>query len=77
MYLIKEKVGNQQGKQKVIIDTDGGVDDATALLLAVADPYIEILAITTVTGNTHLRQVNINVLRTLKVVKAKVRRYFI
>jgi purine nucleosidase len=39
------------GKLPVIIDCDPGVDDAIALLLALASPELEILAITTVSGN--------------------------
>jgi purine nucleosidase/pyrimidine-specific ribonucleoside hydrolase len=35
----------------VIIDTDPGIDDALALLLAFNSPELEILAITTVSGN--------------------------
>jgi purine nucleosidase len=36
---------------KIIIDCDPGVDDAIALLLALASPEIEVLAVTTVAGN--------------------------
>jgi purine nucleosidase len=37
--------------QKVILDMDPGVDDALAIFLAMNSPEIEVLAITTVTGN--------------------------
>ncbi|MFQ6029927.1 MAG: nucleoside hydrolase, partial [Dehalococcoidia bacterium] len=40
---------NQQ--RKVIIDTDPGVDDAIAILLALASPDLEILGLTSVGGN--------------------------
>ena len=35
----------------IIIDTDPGQDDAIALLLALASPEVEVLAVTTVAGN--------------------------
>lgn len=47
----------------VIIDTDPGVDDAVALLLAAASPELELLAITTVFGNVELETVTDNALR--------------
>lgn len=37
--------------EKVIIDTDPGIDDAIAILLALGDSRIEVLALTTVFGN--------------------------
>jgi len=39
-------------KHKVIIDTDPGVDDAMAIAYALAHPDIDLLALTTVFGNT-------------------------
>jgi inosine-uridine nucleoside N-ribohydrolase len=36
---------------KILIDTDPGVDDAMALLLAVASPELNIIGVTTVFGN--------------------------
>lgn len=39
-------------KQKVIIDTDPGHDDALAIMLAVKSEQLDIQAITTVAGNT-------------------------
>lgn len=62
----------RSGKMKVIIDTDGGVDDAMALLMAVASTELQILAITTTAGNTDLEQVNANVHRTLDVASITV-----
>ena len=41
-------------KQKLIIDTDPGQDDAVAMLLAFASPELEVLGITTVAGNVSL-----------------------
>lgn len=50
---------------KMIVDIDTGVDDAHALMLALADDRVEILAITCVSGNTTLDNVIINTLRVL------------
>jgi purine nucleosidase len=50
---------------RVLIDTDCGVDDAVALLIALASPEIEILGVTTVSGNVGVGQVTDNVLRLL------------
>ncbi len=57
---------------KLIIDTDAGVDDAQAIMLALADPAVEVLAITTLTGNVHIRQVNPNVLTILEIMNRDV-----
>ena len=38
-------------KTRIIIDTDPGVDDALAILLALASPEIQLEALTTVHGN--------------------------
>lgn len=46
---------------KMVIDTDAGVDDAQAILLALTNPDVVVEAITTVTGNTHVTQVVSNV----------------
>ena len=37
--------------QKIIIDTDPGIDDAMAIFLAGLDPRIELMALTTIFGN--------------------------
>lgn len=52
--------------QKWIIDTDAGIDDAMALLVALAS-NVEIVAITTVAGNTTERNVYRNVLEILRI----------
>ena len=53
---------------KLIIDTDAGVDDAQAIMLALTQADVEVLAITTLTGNVHIRQVNPNVLTILEIM---------
>ncbi|KLK91302.1 nucleoside hydrolase [Microvirga vignae] len=40
--------------QRIIIDTDPGVDDAAAILLALASPELEVLGISVVGGNVPL-----------------------
>jgi purine nucleosidase len=40
--------------RKIIIDTDPGQDDAAAIMLALASPELEVLAITAVAGNVPL-----------------------
>ncbi|HWV41050.1 nucleoside hydrolase, partial [Pseudorhodoplanes sp.] len=42
-------------RQKIIIDTDPGQDDAVAILLALASPELDVLGITAVAGNVPLR----------------------
>lgn len=53
--------------KKLIIDLDVGVDDAQALMVALADPDVQILGITCCFGNTPLENVLKNTLRVLKV----------
>lgn len=50
---------------KVIYDTDPGIDDAMALLLALSSPEIEIIGLTTVFGNTHVEGTTRNALNLL------------
>lgn len=50
----------------VIMDVDTGVDDALALLYAVASPEIDLLAVTCVNGNVPLRMVVRNTLAVLE-----------
>ncbi|RYE64298.1 MAG: nucleoside hydrolase, partial [Oxalobacteraceae bacterium] len=40
--------------QKIIIDADPGLDDAAAILMALASPELEVLGITVVAGNVCL-----------------------
>ena len=46
--------------RKFIIDTDTGSDDASAIMMAVASPDVEILGITTLAGNISLEQATKN-----------------
>src|SRR5258708_5661543 len=49
----------------VVIDTDGGVDDAVALWWAATNPDIDLLAVTVVWGNVSLAVASDAVLRVL------------
>jgi purine nucleosidase len=52
-------------RRAVIIDTDGGVDDAAALWWALLEPTLEVVAITIVWGNVGVDIAATNVLRIL------------
>ena len=60
-----------QGR-KIIIDCDPGVDDATALVLAMNYPGFDILGITTVFGNAYLEQTTKNALTTVELSKRNI-----
>lgn len=47
---------NAQSPQRVIIDTDPGVDDAMAILLALNSPELKVEALTVVPGNVEAKQ---------------------
>jgi purine nucleosidase len=53
---------------ELIIDTDAGIDDAQAILLALGQPDVRVAAITTLSGNVHVDKVTRNVLTTLEAV---------
>jgi purine nucleosidase len=46
--------------QNLIIDTDAGVDDAIAIMMALVHPHTQIAAITTVNGNVDVDKVTVN-----------------
>ena len=50
---------------KIIFDTDPGVDDAMALLLALRSPEIDVVGVTTVFGNTNVESTTVNALNLL------------
>ena len=47
--------------QKLIIDTDPGIDDAFALTLAMLEPKLDVQVITATSGNVNSRQSTRNV----------------
>jgi inosine-uridine nucleoside N-ribohydrolase len=56
--------------QKIIIDTDPGIDDAMAIQLAFAHPGVEVLGLTTVFGNVHVDKATRNALRLIELAGA-------
>ncbi|MBI3586254.1 MAG: nucleoside hydrolase [Ignavibacteriales bacterium] len=55
----------------VLIDTDTGVDDALALIVALHSPELSVKAITTVAGNVEVQKCTRNVLLLLELLKVK------
>ena len=53
---------------RVIIDTDPGIDDALALLLALQSPELEIVAVTTVSGNVPVNTATRNIFTVLSLL---------
>ncbi len=53
--------------RKMIIDTDTASDDAVALMMALMNPDIDVLAITIVAGNVPLQQASINARYTVRL----------
>jgi len=52
--------------KEIIIDCDPGVDDATAIAMALKNPSIKVRGITTVAGNVGLEKTTKNALKTLE-----------
>src|SRR5205085_11859002 len=50
---------------RVILDCDPGHDDAIALLLTLGSPELELLGVTTVSGNQSLEKTTANAIRVL------------
>ena len=51
--------------QRIIIDTDPGIDDAAAILLALASPELSVEAVTTIFGNGPVDMCTVNARRVL------------
>ena len=54
-------------RKKLILDVDTGTDDAHAIMLAVSNPTVDVLAITCANGNVKVDDVAANTLRVLQV----------
>src|SRR5579863_4197390 len=54
--------------QRIILDTDPGIDDALALFLALASPEVQLEAITTVNGNVGVAATTRNALSLLELL---------
>ena len=57
-----------KGPTRVIIDQDGGIDDALALILALRSPELDVAAITAVSGNVTVEQATLNALRVVDLL---------
>ena len=66
-YIVARPQQSGRGPFRVIIDTDPGVDDALALLLAMRSPELKIEAITPVAGNVPLELTLPNALRMVEI----------
>ena len=55
--------------EHIVIDTDLGIDDAHAIMLASAHPNAQIEALTTVAGNVDIEKATANTLRILDLIK--------
>ncbi|HEY7626579.1 MAG TPA: nucleoside hydrolase [Ilumatobacteraceae bacterium] len=53
--------------QKVLIDTDPGIDDAMAIFYALASPELDVVGLTTVFGNAHTDVCTTNALRLVEI----------
>lgn len=62
-----DEAEDSRPKRKIIIDTDTGADDASALILAAKSDDIDILGVTTNAGNVDLKQSTLNALMALEV----------
>jgi len=72
MYKLNLNDYTRVQSDKLVIDTDGGADDAMAILLTLSvftnnNTNIDIVAITCTYGNTNLSSVEKNVLKTLTI----------
>jgi purine nucleosidase len=56
----------EKSMRKIIIDTDTGSDDAVALVMALRDPSVRVLAFTTVSGNINVDQATYNALQSIE-----------
>jgi len=59
------------GRIPLILDVDTGIDDAVALALAVHSPEIDLLAVTTVAGNSDIHRTTDNTLRVMSWLRAE------
>src|SRR5512138_3588556 len=53
--------------QKIIIDTDPGVDDTMAIFFALRSPELDVIGLTTIFGNVHTDLATTNALRLLEI----------
>jgi inosine-uridine nucleoside N-ribohydrolase len=58
------------GRRRVLLDVDTGVDDALALMLAIRSPELEVMGVTTVSGNVPVARSTANTLIVLEALDA-------
>ena len=58
---------NTNQPEKIIIDTDPGIDDAMAILFAFNSPEVRVEGLTTVFGNTSIEHTTANALRLVEL----------
>jgi purine nucleosidase len=56
-------------RTRVIIDTDPGVDDAVAILVALASEELDVLALTSVAGNVGIEETTLNARRLVDLAR--------
>ena len=56
-------------KKRVVIDTDPGLDDAVAILFALASGHFDVLGLTTVAGNIGLERTTANAAGLLTIMQ--------
>lgn len=56
--------------KRIIIDTDPGIDDSLAILLALASPEVQLEGLTVIHGNSSTKQGTINALSVLELANA-------
>ncbi|XP_034068708.1 inosine-uridine preferring nucleoside hydrolase isoform X1 [Gymnodraco acuticeps] len=66
-HTLPDYLDTMADRKQVIIDTDCGIDDAQAVMMALAAPNIDVLALTCVFGNAAVNHVCQNVLMVLDV----------
>ena len=59
---------DEGAQRRIIIDTDTGADDSSALILAASSPEIEIMGVTVLAGNVDLEQGTKNALAALELI---------
>ena len=57
--------------QQIILDVDTGIDDALGIILAVKSGIVEIVGITTVSGNISIQTATLNTCKILELIQAK------
>lgn len=60
-------VNTSTQRKKLILDVDTGIDDAHAIMLALSNPTVDVVAITCANGNVKIDDVAANTLRVLQV----------